>query len=208
MKKSTFIATTLTLIATLLFGGCGSKREEVSTTEATYVTQEELIETLNNRNDVHQREIKDLKQEVESLTAKVNKQEQQLSKANERIAQLEGKVPAEIQPKAETTPVETATPKVMLFYRGKFTEIPVQKEKDAIKNPVDIYEREMDRNLSIVVYANSVKNVYVNQKLLEEEITYNDAEQLYSFKYCMNGEGQYTFLVETDSGDYYFSVNY
>lgn len=204
MKKATFIATTLlTLIATLLLGGCGSKREEV-TIPTEVVTQEELMETLNNRDDVHQ----ELKKEVERLKSNLNKQQQELSKANKRIAELESKVPEEVQPKVETTPIETATPKVMLFYRGKFTEIKPHEEKEAINNPVDVYEGEADRNLSFVIYGISIKNVYVNQKLLEEEIAYNEKEQAYSFNYYMNGEGQYTFLVEADSGDYYFSIKY
>lgn len=144
----------------------------------------------------------DLEAEVEELTAVSREKDEKIAYQTGQIEGLETRI-KRIEEQVE----KDTKPKVLRFYNGKLTEVVFQDEMDAINHPVDIYEGITQRDIAFFISGIPVKNVYVNQQKLED-VTYNEQEKMYVVSYYMPGEGQYSFIVETENGNYYFSVNY
>lgn len=197
MKKTTFIVTMILIMS--LLTGCGADRG-TSTEEL-----QESVKTLTNRVADLEEQVetqKELEEEVKSLKSQMADMETALEKIDN-----DAKASESNEKTSEKDDSNEKTVKIAAVYRGKVISLKTQTEIEAINNPVSIYEGEMERNITFLISGAAVKDVYVNQTRVEE-VTYNAQEGEYVFGYYMNGEGQYTLLIDTDNGQYYASVLY
>lgn len=200
MKKATFIVT-MALIMVCILTGCGgnaSDKENSEVPQEQVSTESREVENLTIENQQLKTEVEKLTTENQELKNQVDGLTNELTKLKEELASSS----------AESNQINEEI-HVSVLYNGKvITLSPTSKDVDVIINPVDIYQGEYDRNLILLISGVSVKNVYVNQTEKLEDITYNQTENVWSIPYYMNGEGQYTFLIETENGRYYISVKY
>lgn len=200
MKKATFVVT-MALIMVCILTGCGGNTSDKENSEV----QQEHVSTENREVENLITENQQLKTEVEKLATENQELKNQLDSLTNEVTKLKEQLASS---SAESNQINEEI-QVSVLYNGKvITLSPTSKDLDVISNPVDIYQGEYDRNLTLLISGVSVKNVYVNQSEKIEEITYNETESVYSIPYYMNGEGQYTFLIETENGRYYVSVIY
>ena len=200
-KKVALEVITLLILIIVLALGIGIKvyQDRGQVLKAKTIENEKLKK--DNKKLVKDNE--DLVVEVAELTATSKGQNNKIAFQEGEISRFETRL-QELAAQAE----KDTKPKLIRFYNGKLTEMVFQEnEINAINHPVDIYEEVTQRNIAFFISGIPVKSVYVNQQKLED-VTYNEQEKMYAVNYYMPGEGQYTFIVETDNGNYYFSVNY
>ena len=198
MKKKT-----LKVIIVAMAIGVGIAFVIAVTTKRDWKAISDYCEQLKADNIQLENENDDLEAKVEELTAVSREKDDKIAYQTGQIEGLETRI-KRIEAQAE----KDTKPKLIRFYNGKLTEMVFQEnEINAINHPVDIYEEVMQRNIAFFISGIPVKSVYVNQQKLED-VTYNEQEKMYVVSYYMPGEGQYSFIVETENGNYYFSVNY
>lgn len=103
---------------------------------------------------------------------------------------------------------EASSIQIVAVYNGKELLLHPQSETDAINKPLAIYENVTCRDIDLTISGAKVKAIYVNQKEKLENINYNSELKSYCVYYYMPGEGQYTFMIETEADKYYVSVLY
>lgn len=204
MKKATFIAVMAT--AVVMLTGCGSE-EQIAAQQITIEQQE--------------KDIKDLKGQIEILNAAGHNTEEE----SETIAVVQtsatvGTAEASREVKVPLIPKDQEHIQVSALYHDKEIELYAATEenrKDSINNAEVITVKDArgnairDRDISIIISGVSVNKVYVVDEGFKEveELSYDSVDNTYLAQYYMPTGGKYIFLIQTTNGThYYVSVVY